>query len=134
MSDFFTPDENNSSSLMKRIGRACKGLMFLSETDAPIVPFFRAKGQKDPASEVDPTTASSQTLEDFFGSLTEIRDWYGDAEKKTAEKFAELKSVLEEDLRDLRVLKVGQVSVDIYVIGTDVDGNFAGVQTKAVET
>jgi hypothetical protein len=35
---------------------------------------------------------------------------------------------------DIRVFKVGRVNLDVYVVGRTKEGDWAGVQTKAVET
>ncbi len=44
------------------------------------------------------------------------------------------KNLLEANLRDLRVFKIGEIQIDIYVVGLDVENNLTGIQTKAVET
>jgi hypothetical protein len=105
----------------------------VSESDSPIVPFFRSRDEQ-PIKETLSDASQEVPFEAFFEKLTEDRDWYGDREKKIAKRFGELQKLLEENLRDLKVLRSGQVQIDIYVIGTDSDGNTAGFQTKAVET
>jgi hypothetical protein len=42
--------------------------------------------------------------------------------------------LLEENLADLTVFRIGSIRIDIYVVGLDADGNLAGIKTKAVET
>ena len=132
MQDFLPANENNSASLLARLETACEGLIYISETDAPILPFLRSKADRPQAPNAE--AAAEIPFNDFFAKLTEERDWYGDAEKKTAKRFLELQKLLEGSLRDLRVLRTGRVQIDIYVIGTDADGNTLGFQTKAVET
>jgi hypothetical protein len=136
MTNFFAPDEKNSAPLMERISDASTGLTYTSETDAPIVPFFKAKGEgpMDASTLNDSQGVEEASFSEFFERLTTEQDWFGEAEKKTAKKFAELQQLLEEDLRDLKVLRVGRIQIDIYVTGTDSDGNTVGFQTKAVET
>jgi hypothetical protein len=41
---------------------------------------------------------------------------------------------LENELEDIRVIRVGRIQVDIYVIGNTKDGEVAGIKTFAVET
>ena len=136
MTTFFASDEKNSGSLARKLEEACSGLIYISETDAPIVPFFQAKGEGGLSQGTfgDSSAVEQASFSEFFERLTTDRDWYGEAEKKTAKRFAELQKLLEEELRDLKVLRVGTVQIDIYVIGTDADGNTVGFQTKAVET
>jgi hypothetical protein len=66
--------------------------------------------------------------------LTEIQDWFGDEEKETAQKFARLRELLEKNLRDLKVFKVGKIQLDVYVVGLDAESKLTGIKTKAVET
>ena len=37
-------------------------------------------------------------------------------------------------MKDLKVFKVGQIELDIYVVGLDSQGVLTGITTKAVET
>ena len=70
----------------------------------------------------------------FFIRLTEIQDWFGDEEKEMAQKFTGLRQILENNLRDLKVFKVGKIQLDIYVVGLDAENKLTGIRTKAIET
>jgi hypothetical protein len=70
----------------------------------------------------------------FFGRLTAVNDWYGVKEKAMAEKFLGLQKLLEENLRQLKVFKIGKISVDYFAVGIDKNECLVGVTTKAVET
>jgi hypothetical protein len=63
-----------------------------------------------------------------------MQDWYGEEEKEIAQKFARLKVFLEQNLKDLKVLKVGRIKLDVYIVGLDDKDQLAGIKTKAVET
>ena len=139
------PTEKNNdlrkSDLPEQIKQSVKGLSYVSETDAEIV-FFSGKQ----AEVVDQTSILSRTgnttdapveerdFADFFARLTEIQDWFGNEENETAKKFVQLKELLEKNLRDLKVFKIGKIQLDIYVIGLDAENNLLGIQTQAVET
>jgi hypothetical protein len=66
--------------------------------------------------------------------LTKIQDWFGEEETATAQKFSALEKLLLENLKDLKVFKIGEIELDIYFVGLDKQGKLAGVKTKAVET
>lgn len=51
-----------------------------------------------------------------------------------AKKFLELQTLLEENLHDLKVFKLGRIRLDIYAVGIDRNGNPLGIKTQAVET
>jgi hypothetical protein len=128
-------------ALEEEIKRASKGLWYVSETDGEIRLFagrpagavtaenLLAQIGKDPGTPIEEKDFSK-----FFDRLTAIADWFGDEEKATAERFAELRRVLAANLRDLKVFKVGEIELDVYVVGLDQNGSLIGIRTKAVET
>lgn len=132
------PSENK---LPERLKNLTKGLFYISETDAEILPFI---GDKTPCltqAEILRQTKSAAgapvaelNFTDFFSRLTEMQDWYGEEEKEIAQKFARLKVFLEQNLKDLKVLKVGRIKLDVYIVGLDDKDQLAGIKTKAVET
>ena len=74
------------------------------------------------------------SFEDFFPRLTTERDWYGAKEKEKAGQFARLKQLLVENLKGLKVFKVGHIQRTIYAAGISNTGNLLGVKMDAVET
>ena len=138
--------EQQSSSpgedqVKKQIEKACRGLFFTSETDAKILPFFGGQAEAVTTEEILSQTKSAADapieeadFTEFFARLTEIQDWFGDEEKATAQKFVDLKDLLESNFRDLKIFKIGKVQLEIYAVGLDAENNLLGIQTKAVET
>lgn len=129
------------ADLAERIKRAAEGLWYISETDAEIFPFTGSKADsvtkenllKQIGKPLD-SPVEERDFDQMFERFIKIQDWFGDEEKETAEKFAALKAVLEKNLTDLKVFKVGRIELDVYFVGLDKEGNLAGFQTKAVET
>jgi hypothetical protein len=141
MQFFFHDGEKIFSSFDDALAAACEGLIYISETDAPIVP-FRGKNAGPVTVEAvlkqtgkpSGTPAEERDFHEFFERLTRDRDWFGDAERARAKKFLELQKLLEENLVDLKVYRFGQIRLDIYVVGVDLGGSLIGVSTSAVET
>jgi Nuclease A inhibitor-like protein len=133
--------EADEDSLSKQIKKIAKGLYYISETDAEFSPFVGEEARdvtkdillKQTGNRPD-APVEERDFDDFFKRLTNIQDWFGDEEKATAAKFGKLKELLERNLKDLKVFKVGRIQIDIYVVGLDKKGNLAGIKTKAVET
>jgi hypothetical protein len=127
--------------LFSRIADACRGLNYVSETDAAVEPValgparesteagFRKAAALPPDAKVESVPA-----ETFFAPVTMPRPWHTAMQKKNAEGFAALRCLLEAELEDLRVYRVGRVRIDIYEVGVDDGGEWTGVRTKAVET
>jgi hypothetical protein len=134
---------DDSTALAARVKRATSGLVYQSETDAPVTP-YRVDGftgeTLTPAVLLEQlgrepsTPVTTVEFDDFFADLVADQDWYGDDERKMAKRFRRLVRVLERALEDLRVYKVGEREVEIYVLGRTTGGEFVGVTTKAVET
>ena len=121
-----------SEKLLDAIEKLTAGLIYLSETDAPV------EAYSDKTGEIAKLAADKHSeeisVQDFFGRLTADKDWYGTKEKERVDRFAGLEKLLVENLRDLKVIKLGHIRFDIYVIGLDADDNVIGIKTKAVET
>jgi len=133
--------DSGEDELKNQLKKATENLFFISETDAEITPFFGRQAQAVTKEEIlmQSQSMANVLIEEkdfagFFKRLTEIQDWFGDEEKATAQKFAELKDLLEKNLRDLKVFKIGKIQIDVYVVGLDAENNLLGIKTKAVET
>lgn len=133
------PEPNKT--LAEQIRKASEDLYYISETDAEIFPFAGTKADAVTKENLLSQTASKpdapveeRDFESFFARLTKIQDWFGDEEKQTAAKFARLKELLESNLKNLKVFKVGLIEIDVYIVGLDSESHLTGVKTKAVET
>lgn len=137
----FQKSNKNSDELFREITHACEGLFYVSETDAPVLAFSGSE-----ATEVSGEIILHQTggkaeervkeiaIDDFFGRLTAVKDWFGEREKAMAKKFLDLQKLIEENLSDLKVIKIGAIRLRIYVVGIDNAGRLMGIMTEAVET
>ncbi len=128
-------------SLAKQIQETTADLYYISETDALILPFVGQPAQSvsreailEQTENAPDSPVEERTFTEFFARLIEIQDWFGDEEIKTAENFLLLKKLLENNLRDLKVYKIGKVQIDIYVVGLDAKNILTGIKTKAIET
>lgn len=135
------PSENNANALASEIKKAVENLYYMSETDAGIVPFIGNKADSVTAANLISQTQSDEKskvteikFDEFFSNLTKIENWFGDEENRTAQKFSGLKDLLEKNLKDLKVFKIGQIEIDIYIVGLDSQSVLTGIKTSAVET
>ena len=134
-------DQSSSERLADLIEKCAEGLVYISETDAEIKPFVGQKAESVTAEEVlrqtnnapDSAVAESD-FADFFARLTALQDWFGDEEKANAAKFVALEQSLANNLRELKVFKVGKIQLKIYVLGLDENDKLLGINTQAVET
>jgi hypothetical protein len=131
------------TDLAERLRLATEGLVYQSETDAPVRPFVLAGyGARPVTGEAllaaigrdASTPVETSDAKRFFAGLVTVEDWYGDDERRTAERYAVLEHLLDETLTGVTVVRVGRTQIDVYVVGTTPDGDLAGVVTRAVET
>ena len=122
--------------LLAEIAKSTDGLTYISETDAPVEPVFidhdHTKDFLDSITKDEKSKTVTPSV--FFGRLTTNKEWFGPNETARAKKFALLEEILRSNLSDLKVVRVGRIRIDIYVVGLDADKNLIGIKTKAVET
>lgn len=139
--NFFMKKIGRARDFRKRLDEACAGLIYISETDAEVEPFFGAESGEVTPQKIFPfidfakrNEVEEIDCEQFFDKLTGNRDWFGADEKKRAKQFASLHSLLKENVTGLKVFRFGKIRIDIFVVGIDKEKRLAGVRTRAVET
>jgi Nuclease A inhibitor-like protein len=123
----------------KRFDRLAEGLLFMSETDAPLTYY-----------ELDPER-SRQWPPSTGGQFLQLIGEDPDApvEKLAPEKFfkdlrpgnedredqvAALQKAITGELRNLEGFRVGKIQIKIFVLGKEDSGRVVGLQTLSVET
>lgn len=141
MQFFFQKEKKVSVELVDHITRACDGLNYISETDAPVNVFDGGPADDinvETIRNVTPSPADANVEEidfqKFFARLTKNETWHNAEQRVETKKFLELEKLLEENLHDLKVFKIGAIRVSIYAVGLDDDNNIIGVRTEAVQT
>lgn len=130
-------------AVLKSLEAASKGLLFISETDAPFAP-VNAPDKKFAALDDaavralaghpagDPVeTISVDTL---FRNAVQDQPWHTPQEAQTVKKYRALVKHLHEKLPDAKVYRVGRVEIDVLILGTGPGGGALGLRTKVVET
>jgi hypothetical protein len=128
--------------LTATLQKLVENLLWMSETDAQLHVFCWENGAAiqskeqllkqtkhpaiDPVEEVD--------LDQFFEPAITEQDWFGDEEKETAARYRSLLSALKQNLSDIKVYRVGEVEIDVYIVGLTEAKNIIGIATQVVET
>ena len=141
-----TPTESlnrKEISLKEQINSLTADLMYPSESDEKLTYFEMELSTAENLSlanfrmfnGIQPeVTIEVIEYEKFFASLIKIEDWFGEDEKKWADDGLKLKQLLNEKLKDISVLKVGQVEIDVYLFGKAEECKWEGLKTKVIET
>jgi hypothetical protein len=126
--------------LIEELREATHGLTIMSESDYPFEVF--KWGAAEPTHEflrgltgetadapVETTTAAN-----FFRVAASEAEWKNAEQLAVARKFQTLLRLLEQNLNDLKVFRVGSINIPVYVAGRGASGNWLGVSTRVVET
>lgn len=136
---------NNKNNFIDIITPLVADLYVMSETDAELTPFVwedfsvEKKIEKDTILEYlqkeKDTTFESISLERFFKPLTKIYKKDDDEDTiATAQQFKTLEEKLIEILKEIEVLRIGTVEIDVYIVGKNEQNQYVGLQTFVVET
>ncbi|WP_392530224.1 nuclease A inhibitor family protein [Nostoc sp. C117] len=131
----------NNSEILEQLRTAANGLLMMSESEYPFEVFlWEDAAPVTPQKIVQQTNHSQDTpveivgVDDFFKVATTPEDWHGEEEKATVKRFQALVQTLKENLSNLQVYRLGEIEIDVYVIGQTPSGDSIGLSTKVVET
>lgn len=133
--------KRSDDELAEELRAATDELLFMSESDYPFE-IIRWSGSDELTPDYLRRVANVEaespvaevTLSDFFGTAAGEQDWKGEAELATARRYQSLVRLLEGELEEVRVYRVGEINIAVYVVGRSSEGNWLGVSTRAVET
>lgn len=129
----------NEEELKKMLSERVNDLFFPSETDAPIeaVSFdktsdpraFLRDRQTDKADQIAETD-----FEEFHNMYGVEKDWQNEIQKQFAKRFGAALNLMDENLENIKVYRLGSVRIDIYILGRFQNGSIIGLKTSVVET
>lgn len=128
-------------SLLSELQDLAKGLVFLSESDAPVKPFHwrgivvNSETTLREALRLEPTIPIELVgVEAFFAPMTTPQPGDDDEARADQARFSALVTKLL-TLKDVQVYRVGAgPELRAFAIGTSPDGDAAGVRTRLTET
>jgi len=131
----------SDEEIMAEIEEAAAGLLLMSEADYPPEP-LRLEGADEPdpvrlrelAGEAADAPVEVRGLEEFFRAAASEPPWKAGVELALARRFQNLVRTLRENLADVRVYRVGEINMPVYVIGKSSSGSWIGLSTRVVET
>ncbi len=138
-------NNSNNNLIVDTLEQASRDLLFMSESEYPFEAFFwQAENQdkKDITTElISQKTAHPPNIpiqftdvDSFFAIATTEQDWHNSEDRDTVSKYQNLVKVIKENLIDIKVARLGDIEIDVYIIGKTSDFNFAGLSTKVIET
>lgn len=131
----------SDEEVLQELAEAVAGLWFMSESDYPfevfrwdesveITPqFLRQISDQKPDAPV-----AVKSVDEFFSSAMPEASWQVDEGMTTARRYKSLRQTIEENLADVRIYKIGEINMPVYIVGKSSAGSWIGLSTRAVET
>jgi hypothetical protein len=129
------------AELQSVLDQAADGMTYMSESDYPLT-YVGWDGQGAPTVDKLKTLLDidADTLVEEY-SFAEMMDSLGEAYDpddpyivEYAARFRALREVMEANLTDLTVIRVGEISIDVYFVGKSACGDLVGLKTTSIET
>ena len=117
------------SILKKALRAAAKGLLFVSESDAPLVAVHLTDAEFEALDKTRPIP-----LAEFFSAMTTPQPWHGEEERKSVERFASLVETLAKVEGMAAYRSSDGPNIEVAVVGKDPTGGYTGVRTRLTET
>ncbi|MFO0763093.1 MAG: nuclease A inhibitor family protein [Byssovorax sp.] len=137
-----TPSAANGDAFLHALGELTEGLLYPSESDAPLTPFRAELPAGEPLTPERlllslglpaGTPIETTTVDDVLGPFAVAEEGAGDEDRAEAERYRRIMDALS-GLTDLQAYRVGKVDIDVYLLGRDASGAWIGLKTHAVET
>ncbi|MEA5572343.1 nuclease A inhibitor family protein [Calothrix sp. UHCC 0171] len=135
---------NSNQILIEKLKQACDRLLFISESEYPWEVFLWEFAEEKPEissdlifQQIDKSADNKIEfidIDSLFAIATLEQSWHGEAEKATVKKYQHLVKSLQENLRDIKVARIGEIEIDIYILGKTSSNDIAGLFTKVIET
>ena len=129
-----------TAEVIDRLKQATTDLLWSSESDYPFEVVSWELGIEltptDLFSNIYDTDLAIESIPliDLFEPVLTIEDWYEDAELALVDRYTHLLDSINNNLSEVQVFRVGEVEIDIYIIGKTPTGDIIGLKTRSVET
>lgn len=120
-----------TNPLIEILKQASNGLLFPSESDAPLEPFIWDRKEEPSPESLAKASGFAKGAPIETSTLAALLRAVPKSEKP---KFDALVKVLKENLSDIQVYKIGEVKLKVYILGKTKNGSWAGLTTNVVET
>jgi hypothetical protein len=132
-------DSRAARAVLERVTR---DLLYMSESDEPVEVIQPGKpGRSFGAGDACLAACRPPSwpvrvlrLEEFFEEPARSYDWHGASERATVSRYRRLRRLFQGGLKDARAFRLGELKVDLVVVGRSADDCWIGIKTRAVET
>ena len=133
----------STDTLIDELRKLSTGLLYPSESDAPIDVFVWRTSEKGAITNdniafelhhPEDVHIGESEAEEFFDGVTDIYEWHTPEEIEETKQYQQLKDVFLANVSKPLQLWFGERKVDVVVYGRTSDGDYVGLHTFIVET
>lgn len=117
----------SDEQIIRKLRKATAGLLVMSESDYPFE-IIRWDGQTT-AITPEYLCRLSGVAADSLIQETGVDNFFN-----MSGSFQNLATLLKNSLSDLKVYKVGTISIPVYIVGRSPEGNWLGLSTRLIQT
>jgi len=129
-----------TENITQKLKEVSDGLLMMSESDYPFdIVQWQSAAPATPEKILQLTNSQNLPIEVveldyFFRNCAFEQEWHNELQKQDVPKFHSLVQTLKGNLNAVKVYRVGQTNINVYIVGETSNGDLAGVATKLVET
>jgi Nuclease A inhibitor-like protein len=132
---------NTNAGIFLRLKLASDGLLSISESEYPFEVFlWENMAPATPEKVLQQTNHAPGilvevvTVDDFFQVACSEEDWHGDEEKEMVARFKALLETIKTTISNPQVYRLGEIEIDVYILGATPKNDLVGLSTKVIET
>ena len=125
----------SDKEIIEELRRLTEGLLWMSESDYPFetvcwegLPEISAQFLRSLSGQAEDAPVEITSVDEFFRVVV------SEESRQEAKRYRGLAQTLKDNLDELKVYRVGQINIPVYIIGRNKTGNWLGISSRVVET
>ena len=135
------PSSNPDREFISQLEKATLDLLWFSEAEYPFqviywnnLDHFNQHILLQQGGYSSETKVVIQEIHSLFDPVTKKETWHNETEQAEVIKYQALVNLLAENLADIKVYLLGEIEIDVYILGNTEYKAIAGLTTKIVAT
>jgi len=131
----------SDKEITEELKQLTEGLLFMSESDYPFetvywegLPEVSAQFLRAQSGQAEDAPVEIVSVDEFFRIAMSEESWRSEESRQEAKRYRGLAQTLKDNLDELKVYRVGQINIPVYIVGRNKTGNWLGISTRVVET
>jgi hypothetical protein len=125
----------SDKEIIEELRQLTEGLLWMSESDYPFetiywegLPEINAQILRSLSGQAEDAPVEIASVDEFF------RVAVSEESRQEAKRYRGLVQTLKDNLDELKVYRVGQINIPVYIVGRNKTGNWLGISSRVVET